>query len=63
MVLGTLLGLRIIVTYQETQILAIGYALIVLLLMTIGILAIFTGIILYSIRVLITDLERVRRLG
>jgi len=63
MLLGTLLSLRIIVTYQETQVLAIGYALIVLLLMTIGILAIFTGIILYSIRGLITDLEKVRRAG
>jgi len=61
MVLGALLSLRVIILYQETQILAIGYALIVLLLMTIGILAIFTGIILYSIRVLINDLERLRR--
>jgi glycosyltransferase involved in cell wall biosynthesis len=59
--LGGLLGIRIVFIYQETQILAIGYTLIVLLLMTVGILSIFTGIILYSIRVLLNDLEKARR--
>lgn len=61
MLLGTLLSLRIVFVYQETKILALGYAMIVLLMMTIGILAIFTGIILHSIRVLLSDLEKARR--
>jgi hypothetical protein len=58
---GALLALRIAAIYQATQVLAIGYALIVLLLMTIGILSVFTGIILYSIRILLADLEKMRR--
>lgn len=61
MLLGCLLGLRVVAIYDATKILAVGYAILVLLLMTIGILSIFTGIILHAMRQMLLELERARR--
>ncbi len=59
--LGFLLGLRIVATYNATGALAVGYAILVLLLMTIGILSIFTGIILHAMRLMLNDMQRIQR--
>ncbi len=61
LLLGFLLGLRVVAIYDTTQILAVGYAMIVVLLTTTGILAIFVGIILHALRGLLIDLERTWR--
>lgn len=55
---GFLLGLRIVATYDATGLLAVGYAIIVLLLMTTGMLSIFTGIILHALRLMFVDVRR-----
>lgn len=59
--LGFLLGLQVVAIYDATQILAVGYAMIVVLLIITGILAIFVGIILHALRGLLVDLERTWR--
>jgi glycosyltransferase involved in cell wall biosynthesis len=54
---GTLLGLHVIDIYIRIRQLAIGYALITVLLSEVGILLFFTGIILHSTRGMIMDLR------
>jgi glycosyltransferase involved in cell wall biosynthesis len=49
-VLGFLLGLEIARIYHATQQLAIGYGLLTILLINIGILAMFSGLILHAVR-------------
>lgn len=56
--LGALLGLHVINVYAQTRILAVGYALITVMVCVIGILLLFTGLILHSTRGLIVELRR-----
>jgi glycosyltransferase involved in cell wall biosynthesis len=49
-------GLWVVEIYRRTQELAVGYALISLLLSVLGSLSLFTGIILHSVRGLLLDL-------
>lgn len=55
LLLGLLWGLWVVDIYRKSQTLAIGYALITVLLVLVGIFAIFTGIILHSIRALLLE--------
>lgn len=55
---GLLWGIRVADVYGKTQVLAVGYALLSMLLFTIGSLGIFAGITLHSMRELILDLLR-----
>ena len=59
--LGFLLALHVVSIYDTTRILAVGYAMIVVLLTITGTLAIFVGIILHALRGLLVDLERTWR--
>jgi glycosyltransferase involved in cell wall biosynthesis len=52
---GFLLGLYVARIYDATQQLAVGYALITVLLSVIGVLAAFTGIILHAIRLMLME--------
>jgi glycosyltransferase involved in cell wall biosynthesis len=52
---GLLLGFQVVRIYDATQQLAIGYALITVLLVIVGILAVFVGIMLHAIRQIIGD--------
>jgi glycosyltransferase involved in cell wall biosynthesis len=61
--LGFLLGLQVIATYDTTRVLAVGYAILVLLLMTTGVLSIFTGIILNAMHILFLDLRKSREIN
>lgn len=56
---GLLLGLIVVDRYNTYQTLAVGYALISVLLDIIGIQTLFTGIILHSIRAFLTQNGRV----
>ena len=53
---GLLWGIRVTDVYGKTQVLAVGYALLSMLLFTIGSLGIFAGVTLHSMRELILDL-------
>jgi len=53
---GLLWGIRVADVYGKTQVLAVGYALLSMLLFTIGSLGIFAGVTLHSMRELILDL-------
>jgi hypothetical protein len=55
---GLLWGIRVVGVYGRTQALAVGYALLSMLLFIIGSLGIFAGITLHSTRELILDLVR-----
>jgi len=55
---GLLLGLVVVDRYNTFQTLAVGYALISVLLDLIGIQTLFTGIILHSIRAFLADQSR-----
>lgn len=55
---GLLWGIRVVGVYGRTQVLAVGYALLSMLLFIIGSLGIFAGITLHSTRELILDLVR-----
>lgn len=57
LVLGLWLGSRVVIIYQETRVLAIGYALITVFLGIVGTVSLFTGLMLHSIRALILDLK------
>ena len=57
MVIGLLFGVRVVLIYNESSQLAIGSALIFVLLVMIGLLTTFTGVILHSIRALILDVS------
>ncbi len=56
--IGSAAGLWVINRYQESQELAIGTALIVVILITTGFSIIFTGILLHTIRALRVELEK-----
>ena len=53
-------GLGVVVTdiYQRTQLLAVGYGLITVLATIAGLLTLFTGLLLHSVRTTFLDLER-----
>jgi hypothetical protein len=55
LVAGLILGLQVVFIYDATQQLAIGYALITVLLVIVGIIATFVGIMLHAIRDLISE--------
>lgn len=55
LLVGLLWGAWVVDIYRTSQAFAIGYALIVVLLLLIGIFALFTGIILHSIRALLLE--------
>lgn len=52
---GLALGLQVVHIYDATLTLAVGYALITVLLCIVGILAIFVGVMLHAIRQLLRD--------
>lgn len=56
--LGAALGLHIIDVYTRTHQLAVGYGLITVMLSVVGMLLFFAGVILHSIRGMLTDLRR-----
>lgn len=56
LLLGLLWGAWVVEIYRKTQTLAVGYALISVMLSILGSLGLFTGIILHSIRRLLLDL-------
>jgi glycosyltransferase involved in cell wall biosynthesis len=58
---GLLLGLQVVRIYDATQQLAIGYSLITILLVIVGILATFVGIMLHAIRGLVHEAFRDER--
>jgi glycosyltransferase involved in cell wall biosynthesis len=55
---GTMLGLYVVDIYARTSELAIGYGLLTVMLCVIGIVLLFAGIMLHSMRGLILDLQR-----
>jgi glycosyltransferase involved in cell wall biosynthesis len=59
---GLLLGLKIVVTYDRRGELAVGYALITVLLLIVGVLSIFAGLMLNAFRSMLNDLRRGREL-
>jgi glycosyltransferase involved in cell wall biosynthesis len=52
---GLILGFQVVRIYDATQQLAIGYALITVLLVIVGVLAVFVGIMLHAIREIISN--------
>lgn len=56
--LGALLGLYVVDIYSRTQTLAIGYALITVLLCVVGVVLFFVGVILHSTRGMFLELRR-----
>lgn len=60
---GLFMGFQVVRIYDATQQLAIGYALITVLLVIVGILACFVGIMLNAIRGLVRDAIRGERPG
>jgi glycosyltransferase involved in cell wall biosynthesis len=57
---GMVWGLRVVDIYLDLRTLPIGYALISVLLSIVGVLGLFTGIILHSVRGLLMDLIRLK---
>jgi glycosyltransferase involved in cell wall biosynthesis len=55
---GLLLGLQVVRIYDATQQLAIGYSMITVLLVIVGIIATFVGIMLHAIRGLVREAIR-----
>jgi hypothetical protein len=60
MVAGLGLGLIVVNIYSHVKELAVGYAILSVLLTIIGMLGISTGVILHSVRGLLTDLLQSR---
>lgn len=56
--LGAALGLHVVNTYAQTQQLAIGYALLTVMLVVLGMLLFFVGVVLHSMRGMILELKR-----
>lgn len=54
-ILGMIMGVIVVQLYNQHQTLAVGYALISIVLFLIGVQALFTGIILHTIRAFLTD--------
>lgn len=57
LVIGILFGLRVTDTYFRTFQLAVGYAMISVLLTLLGVIAVFVGIILHNLRALVDELK------
>jgi glycosyltransferase involved in cell wall biosynthesis len=55
LLVGVVLGLQVVRIYDATQQLAVGYSLITVLLVIVGILASFVGIMLHAIRDLVEE--------
>jgi hypothetical protein len=55
MILGILGGLTVVDSYNRTEKFAIGSALIAITLVILGMLSVFTGIILHTIRAYMTE--------
>jgi hypothetical protein len=55
---GLGLGLQVVLIYDATQQLAIGYSMITVLLVIVGMLATFVGIMLHAIRGLVREAIR-----
>jgi glycosyltransferase involved in cell wall biosynthesis len=60
LVMGIVWGAMVVEIYRTFQSLPVGYTLLTGLLMTIGTLSLFTGLILHSVRGLLIDLVRTR---
>jgi glycosyltransferase involved in cell wall biosynthesis len=60
--LGILMGLLVVNIYSDNRQLAVGYGLITVLLIVIGVLGLFAGIMLHSIRALLLEFTRRRYL-
>jgi glycosyltransferase involved in cell wall biosynthesis len=58
MVLGLLLGLRVADIQRSTGDLAVGYALLTVLFVVMGLLGLFTAVILHSVRLAFLNVER-----
>jgi glycosyltransferase involved in cell wall biosynthesis len=58
LVLGILLGAHIVRVYEQTQILAVGYAMLTVLLTIVGVLAIFVGLMLNAVRAILIEVRR-----
>jgi glycosyltransferase involved in cell wall biosynthesis len=56
LVVGLIWGIWVVNIYRRLQILAVGYALISVFFSLVGVLALFTGVILHSMRGLLLDL-------
>jgi glycosyltransferase involved in cell wall biosynthesis len=52
---GLFLGVQVTRIYQETLQLAVGYALITVLLSVVGVLTMFTGIVLHALRLMLLE--------
>ena len=57
LIAGLALGRHVVEIFYAGGVLPVGYALITVLLVVVGVLALFTGIILHSIRILLLDLK------
>jgi len=57
---GLALGLQVVRIYDATQQLAIGYSLITVLLVIVGLLATFVGVMLHAIRDIVREALRER---
>ena len=55
--LGLTLGINVVGVYRDTHTLAVGYAILTVLLGVIGMLSLFTAVLLHSIRAFILDLK------
>jgi hypothetical protein len=55
---GLSLGFAVIRIFNDTHQLALGYAMITVLLTIVGVLAVFTGLMLNAMRSFITELRR-----
>ncbi|MDA8219852.1 MAG: glycosyltransferase family 2 protein [Dehalococcoidales bacterium] len=60
LLVGMLWGVWVVEIYRMTSTLAIGYALIAVFLSIVGVLALFTGVMLHSVRGLLLSLVRPR---
>jgi hypothetical protein len=60
LVMGIVWGMLVVDIYRTFQSLPVGYTLLTGLLMTLGTLSLFTGLILHSVRGLLIDLVRAR---
>ncbi len=55
LLVGSALGFWVLNSYQSSPELAVGYALISVLLCLVGIISLATGVILHSVRALLID--------
>jgi glycosyltransferase involved in cell wall biosynthesis len=58
LIMGSLMGMYVIDIFSRTGVLAMGYALITVLFSIVGMLLLFTGVILHSTRGMLAELRR-----